>query len=352
MARKPRLNAKHVTLGLTAALLFIAAGPLRVWFAQGAELGSRSVQLSDSRVSASANYILSFAGQSGGTVGSVRAQFCANDPLIGAPCTVPAGFDVSGATLTNQSGMTGFVVNPAATTANVLVLSRAPAPAPTGNSTYTLNGVMNPSAAGSYFIRLETFASTNASGNNTDSGGMVFSIDSTVSITTYVPPYLLFCAGITIQPYDCNTATGNYIDFGEFSTAKTSTGQTQLLLATNSNGYTVSVQGNTLTSGNNTIPALAVNDVSRTGVSQFGLNLRANTTPPHGSNVQGPGTGVVAPAYNTPDFYRFNSGEVVASASGPADYQLYTATYIVNIAQNQAPGVYVTTVTYVGLANF
>lgn len=352
MASK-RLRTYHLALGLIAVLLFTVAGPLRVWFAEGARLGNRSLQLSDNNISANTNYTLSFAGQSGGTVGSVRAQFCANDPLIGTPCTAPSGFNISSATLTSQSGMTGFTIDTAATTANVLVLSRAPAPAPAGNSVYVFSGVTNPSAAGSYYVRLETFSSIDASGSDVDYGGLAFAVSGGINVSTYVPPYLLFCAGVVIQPYDCSTASGNYIDFGELSSTQTSTGHTQLLVATNANnGYTVWVTGNTLTSGNNTIAAMAASDVSRTGVSQFGLNLRANSTPPTGTDVQGTGSGAVAAGYNVPNFYRFNSGEAIASSPGPDDYRLYTASYIVNISKGQPAGVYVSTITYIGLANF
>lgn len=351
MAR--RLRKHHLALGLVAVLLFTVAGPLRVWFAHGDQLGRRSLTLSDSRASATANYVLDFDGQSGGTVGSIRAQFCSNDPLIGLPCTAPSGFDVSNATLSAQANMTGFSIDTADTTANVLVLTRVPGVAPSGNSTYTLSGVTNPDAAGSYYVRLETFASTDASGSDVDYGGLAFAIGTTVSVSTVVPPYLLFCTGVTIQPYDCGTATGDYIDFGGLSTAKTASGHTQLLVATNAvDGYTTRVVGTTLTSGNNTIPALTSPDVSRTGVSQFGLNLRANGTPPTGSNVQGAGSGTVAASYNQPDFYQFNSGDIVASSLTADNYRLYTASYIVNISKDQAPGVYVSTITYVTLANF
>jgi hypothetical protein len=347
-----RQRFQHLALGLTAVLLFTAAGPLRVWLAHGDRLGARSVQLSESRASSTATYNLSFTGQSGGTVGSIRAQFCANDPLIGTSCTPPAGFDVSGAALASQTGMTGFTIDPVDTTTNTLVLTRVPGAAPAGNSAYTLTGVTNPSTEGSYYIRLETFASIDASGGNVDYGGLAFAIGNALNVSTYVPPYLLFCAGTTLQPYDCSTASGDYIDFGEFSASKTSTGQTKMLVATNADGYTIRVMGTTLTSGNNEIPALATNDVSRTGISQFGLNLRANATPQTGSNVQGAGSGVVASNYNTTDFYRFNSGEIVASSPVADDYRLYTASYVVNISKQQPPGVYISTITYVGLANF
>lgn len=353
MAGTIRLRVQHLVIGLLAVLLFLIAGPLRTWFVQGAYLGSRSIQFSDSTPGATAAYKLKFSGQSGGTVGSVRVQFCANDPLVGSPCTAPAGFDISGATLTAQSGMTGFSIDTADTNANTLVLTRPPAVGPAGGGTYELSGVVNPSSEGTFFARLETFASTDATGSDVDHGGLALATNGGVNISTYVPPYLLFCTGITIQPYDCSTAAGDYIDFGNFSTSHTSTGQTELLASTNADtGYNIRATGPTLTSGNNTIPALASPDVSRTGVSQFGINLRADNTPPTGSDPQGPGLGTVAAGYNSKDFYQFNSGDIIAGSPVPEDYRLYTVSYIVNVAKSQQPGVYVSTMTYICLANF
>jgi hypothetical protein len=302
---------------------------------------------------ATTDYTLSFTGQTAGTVGSIRLQFCANDPLIGLPCTPPNGFDLSGASLSNQTGMTGFSIDTADSTANVLVLGRTASASIAGVSTYTLSDVVNPTDEGSYYVRLETFASSDASGPHSDYGGLALAIASAISISTYVPPYLLFCTGVTIQSYDCSTANGNYINFGEFTPGTTATGHTQLLAATNAaDGYSIRVNGTTLTSGNNTIPPLAVSDVSRRGVSQFGLNLRANGTPPVGIDPQGDGAGVPAPDYNSPDFFRYNNGEVVASAPTADAYRLYTASYIVNISTEQPPGIYVSTISYVALANF
>lgn len=353
MQTQRRLRAHHFALGLIAVLLFLAAGPLHVWRAHGDRLGARSVQLSNSLASATANYILSFTGQTAGTVGSIRLQFCANDPLIGLPCTAPSGFDLSGASLSDQTGMTGFAIDAADSTANVLVLGRTAGPSIASASTYTLSGVVNPDTEGSYYVRLETYATSDASGPHSDYGGLAFAITGAINISTYVPPYLLFCTGVTIQPYDCSTANGNYINFGEFTPGTTATGQTQLLVATNAaDGYSIRVNGTTLTSGNNTIPPLATSDVSRRGVSQFGLNLRANGTPPVGSDPQGDGAGTPAPDYNAPDFFRYNNGEVVAGALTSDSYRLYTASYIVNISTQQPPGIYVSTISYVALANF
>lgn len=229
-----------------------------------------------------------------------------------------------------------------------------PAAPTSGASTYVMNGVSNTTQAGTIYGRLETFASTDASGTAKDGAGLAIAmLPGQISIQTEVPPYLLFCVGNTIQPFDCDTAQGNYVDFGVFSPNKTSTGQTQFLVATNADfGYTIRALGTTLTSGTNTLPALGTSDISRRGTSQFGLNLRANSSPATGTDVQGSGVGVIAADYNQPNLYKFLSGDVLVSAIDPDPYRLFTVSYIANVNKNQAPGVYVSTLQYIALASF
>ncbi len=353
--RPKRLYTWLLATSLLAVLLLPVAGPLRIStiLVSAANLTTRELHIADAQAGVTTTYRISMSGQSAGTVGSVRLQLCTEDPFLGAPCTAPAGLDMSGAVLASQYGVSGFSIHPG-TTANELVLTRTPAPTVAGPVAFELSGVVNPSAAGSYYGRLETFASTDASGARHDGSGLAFVINPAVlSIRSVVPPYLLFCVGNTIQPYDCDTASGNYIDFGEFSSKKTATGHTQLLVATNADfGYTIRVSGTTLTSGINTIPALSSPDVSRIGTSQFGLNLRSNSTPPSGSDVQGSGVGVVTAAYNSPNFFKFESGDVLVSSIDPDYFRLFTVTYIANVSSGQAPGAYVSTLQYIALASF
>jgi len=321
---------------------------------QGAQFATRTLQINNNLVNATGvNYLLSFSGQSAGTVGSIRLQLCSNNPFPDTPCTAPSGLDVSVATLINQTGMTGFSIGPG-TTANELILTRTPSASTSGTASYELQGVTNPNVSGTVFGRLETFATTDASGASTDASGLAIDIASdAVNVSTYVPPYILFCIGNTIQPYDCNTAQGNYIDFGELSKTQTAVGQTQLLIATNAEfGYTIRVLGTTLTSGIHTIPAMTTPDVSKVGTGQFGLNLRANTTPVVGSNVQGTGSGVVTADYDTPDYYKFLSGDVLVNSSSAENFRLFTVSYVANISANQAPGIYVSTLQYITLGTF
>lgn len=347
---------RYAAFGLAAALLF-GAGPLYIFAPQaaGAEFASREVKISDNLVGDFAQYDLSFSGQTAGSIGSIRLQLCTNDPFPGTACTAPAGLDFTAATLATQTGMLGFSIDPSTTTANELVLTHSSTtPTIAGLVSYTLANVKNPSAGGTVYGRLETFASLDATGPSHDAAGLALSFtNNALNINSVVPPYLLFCLGNTIQAFDCNTAQGNYIDFGELSPTHTATGQSQFIVATNADfGYTIRALGTTMTSGTNVIPALSSPDVSRVGTSQFGLNLRANSSPSAGSDVQGTGVGVVSPNYNTPNFFQFISGDVLVSATDPDYYRLFTVTYIANVSSTQAPGVYVSTLQYIALASF
>ena len=349
-----RLRFKRLVFQIGAALL-IAAGPLYILVtpASAAEFATRQLQMSDNMVNVTSEYTLTFSGQSAGLVGSIRLQLCTNDPFVGAPCTAPVGLDFTGATLISQSGMTGFSIS-AGTTANQLILTRAPSASVPGSVSYTLQNIHNPTTAGTVYGRLETFASTDATGADLDGAGLAVAYTSNaLNISTYVPPYLLFCAGNTIQPYDCSTTQGNFIDLGNLTSTRTATGQTQLLAATNADfGYSIRVVGTTLTSGINTIPALQSPDVSRMGVSQFGLNLRANSTPSIGIDPQGNGTAAIASGYDSPNYYKFVSGDLLASTSAPDGYRLFTVSYIANITKSQPAGIYVSTLQYIALASF
>jgi hypothetical protein len=268
-------------------------------------------------------------------------------------CNAPAGFDMSGATLADQQGETGFTVDPAST-GNKVILTRVPV-APSGvPATYEFTNVQNPSAAGTFYLRLSTHAGIDGSGANIQEGGVALAVVSGLSVAAEVPPYLKFCVSVTITGLDCSTATSFLIDVGEFNRTKASKASWEFVVATNAAfGYSVTMNGTTLTSGNNTIPALAAQTASQPGTSQFGVNLRANSNPAIGADPAGPGTGgSIAAAYNTPNQFRFQTGDVVASSAGPDDLHKFTSSMIANISSSQAAGIYATTISYICLANF
>ena len=334
-------------------LLLLGTRPF-VRSAYGAYLGMHGIELSDNRSGATGvNYSVEFTAATTDTVGSVEIQFCANSPLFAEACDAPPGFDATNATILSQSGITGFTFNSAISTANDIVISRAPSVvAADQTGTIEFGNLVNPNSDGSYFARISTHQSNDASGTTVDAGGVAFNIMPALVVSSEVPPYLIFCTGNTIPNCDCATASGDFSDLGTLTPTATRQAQSQFMAATNAgNCYSVSVTGTSLTSGNNVINTMS-GETSVTGKSQFGLNLRANTAPPVGANPTVAGTATPIAAYNSPNHYRFNDGDVIATANSAQAYRRFTVSYIVNVAASQPPGVYSTTITYVCLANF
>jgi hypothetical protein len=164
---------------------------------------------------------------------------------------------------------------------------------------------------------------------------------------------LVFCAGTSITGQNCGTISGSAVNFGNFSTTSTNSGTSVMAASTNANGgYAITVNGTTLTSGANTIAALASQTVSTIGSQQFGLNLRDNATPNVGTDPTGPGTGTYTANYGTADQYRFVTGDTVASNAGPDDARAYTVSYIVNVSGVTAAGIYTAVMTYICTATY
>jgi hypothetical protein len=278
--------------------------------------------------------------------------FCANTALLDQPCDPPAGFDATNVTLGSALGATGFSLY-SGSTANNIILTRPPAPV-TANTVgvYDFNQITNPDNPGPMYARIYTYPSSDASGPYTDAGGLALYYLTSVTVNAEVPPFLIFCLGENITGVDCSSATEAFSDLGNLSPNLTSAAQHQLLVATNAeNGYSMWVLGHPMTSGNNELTAMA-GEVAQKGVSQFGINLRANSSPVVGQDPAGPGTGVVTGGYNQVNHFRFNSGDTLATASQPDDFRKYTVSYVVDIPSTQPGGVYSTTLTYVALANF
>ena len=341
-------------LATTTMVLLLLAAPLvvNVQIAEAADFTSRRLDLSDSNPAVIADHELSLDFVTAASVGSLSIEYCATSPLFAIACIPPTGLNLSTGGLASESGETGFSVD-GSSTANVWILTRAASVVTPQNSRYLFTGVTNPTNPGSYFVRIGSYASADGSGPRIDEGGLAFTVQDPVNFTTFVPPVLLFCLGTSIPTNSCSSATGDEIDFGDFTSNSTAQGTTQMLAATNGvGGYNITLSGTTMTSGNNVIPGLASPTASSQGSSQFGMNLRDNSNPNIGSNVSGVGAGTPRPDYNIVNRFKFRDGEVVASSAVSTDINRFTSSYIVNISPDQAPGVYSTTLTYIAFANF
>lgn len=318
------------------------------------------------------------------SVGSIKFQYCttaANSPSF-PTCTTPAGLSTTAATMGTQSGATGFtLVN---TTNGSPYLTRTAASITAGQAvSYQLLGVTNPdnttcfggttpqSNNCTFFVRISTYASTDTSGSAIDTGTVAASTATQITLTGTMPESLVFCTGATVGTTsgvpDCSTSTTGAISFNQlFSPTDTATATSQMAASTNAgSGYSITVNGTTLTSGSNTITAMGTSTTGVRGNGQFGLNLKANTiatsTPAIGTEVAPAANGTnyrgqAVTGYNTIDNFKFTTADPVAdSANGGAggtDAQIFTVSYIVNVPGSQPAGTYTTTLTYICTPTF
>lgn len=333
------------------------------------------------------NHLFNFTVPTAGNVGSILFKYCTTasdpaDPTVTGACTVPTGLDTTTATLGDEStsDIQGFTIKSSVAdgTSNGLPYLTRTVAATSANAhaVLRLDHITNPTTKNqTFFVRIYTFASTNVTGPATDAGTVAASTADPVILSGTMPESLVFCTGATIgvnssNVPDCATATAASINFNQlFSPTDTATATSQFAASTNAGaGYSISANGATLTSGTNTIAPIGTMAPGVHGVSQFGLNLVANTTATStvavGSNiaVASNGTnyrGEPTASYGTVDNFKYVSGDPIADSGGPGntspagtDAQIYTTSYIVNVPGSQPAGTYTTTLTYICTPTF
>lgn len=334
------------------ALVLIATA-YHVYTADALFLSLKSISIGSSIVNEVTTHTIRFRTSSTSSIGSVVFEYCVNDPFVNTPCTAPPGLTVSGAGIATQTGITGLTKDIANTTVNRIVLTKSASVVNNNvDVTIGLSNITNQSTAQTAYVRISTYATNNGTGVPVDQGGVVYATADGVGIGGYVPPYLTFCVGVTVA-LDCSSSTGSLAGFGEFSTRSASTLTTQFSGASNDLfGYSTYISGGTMTAGNEIIPPLATNAASLTNVSQFGINLVANSSPSAGSNVSGSGVATPASGYGTQNSFRYNSGELIARSTAPTEYNRFTVTYLVNINEDQRAGIYASSYTFIAVASF
>ena len=342
-----RLAIGHtVLLLLCSFVIFTAQASAVIRFT------NRSLFIQDPTPGTTTQYKVSLTYTTQTTVGSIDMLFC-TDPIPTDPCDPPAGLDVSNAVLSNQTGETGYSAD--ITASNHIVLSRNPDMVGQTPSTYTFDNVVNPTdMSHSFSIRLSDYASTDATGPIIDLGSILSEIELGISIETQVPPMLLFCVGQAVD-LGCSSTNGiHYQNLGNLSSDTTLYTQSQMSAATNaSQGYVITANGPTMEAGTHIINALGTQTASAPGNSQFGINLRENSSPAVGADPVGNSTdAVVSSGYDNPNEYMYHDGDMVASASAVSLFRRFTVSYIINVPPDLRPGDYTTTITYICTGRF
>lgn len=367
----------RLSRGLLLSVLLLSALVVSVFNSEStyaAQITTRSLTLvaggtdGGSKPGGSVRHKYDFTIPSTTAIGSVKFEYCTT---ASGTCTMPTGLVTTAATL--NAGATGY--------ANGTTLNNTTNGAPyitktavngSGAVSVQLNTITNPTTTNqTFYVRISTFVATNATGSAIDTGTVAASTATQVVLTGTMPESLIFCVGETISTTsgipDCTTATAGAVTFNQlFSPTDTATARSQFSASTNAaSGYSVTVNGPTMTSGANTIPAMGTAGIGVRGSGQFGMNLKLNTTAtstvavgaevavvPDGTNFRGQ----AAAGYNTVDNFKFVSGDIIANSAnggaGPTNAQIFTASYIVNVAGNQASGTYTSTLTYICTATF
>jgi hypothetical protein len=347
--------ARTLTRIAPLALLLQLAMPFGV---QAANVGTRSLTLDSSAPGVVTAHTIAFTIPTTGNVGSIKFEYCTT---AYSACVTPTGLVTTSASLSAQSGATGFTIVNGTNGAPYVTRASSSVTGPQAVS-YTLSNVTNPSTTNTeYWTRITTYASIDTTGGSTDDGVVAWSTANQIVATGTMPESLVFCVGTSGT--DCSNITGSAVALGVFSPVTTNTGTSLMSASTNAGfGYVITATGSTLTSGANTITAMGTQSLnsgacspsctSTTGTSQFGANVKANATPSVGANVTGPGTATGFGGYNTANAFRYFTGDTVASVAGVSNTNLFTNSYIVNVGGDQAAGVYTATMTYICTATF
>ncbi|MCX6792638.1 MAG: hypothetical protein NTY12_01300 [Candidatus Falkowbacteria bacterium] len=189
-----------------------------------------------------------------------------------------------------------------------------------------------------------------AAGNGVDSGTAGIAIVDTnfdqVSVTATVDPTLTFALSDSSIGFGTLSSTNAHYATGDTLGTTTPTVGNNVQVSTNAtSGYTVYVQGATLTSGGNTITAMPASAASSTNSEQFGLNVAAAG-----------GTGTASAPYATSSQYAYTATATtqtpIGSATGPSATTTFSLTYLANIAATTEAGSYTTTLTYTATGSF
>lgn len=353
-------NKHQLFLKVTAGVLISALGVVTAF---AAVLTNMSDTLSSAKIGALSNHSFVFTTPTGLGNGSTTVITFPSEFVIPAGLTfADVDINVGGA----YTGTTTLAAVPTGTTLGVVRTS-------TTTLTITASSSAVITAASTVYIRIGTnaisgttgtFQVTNATttgnksigiaGTMTDNGTTTVNMitDDTVQVSAIVPQSLTF------------SISSNSINFGnlsnlnpKYASSTNASGDTadtvahNLLVSTNApSGYTITVQGQTLTSQQN--PADTINAIGATpatssfGSEQFGIY----------ATKSGGVNGTIATPYATASSFGFNAtattSATFASGSSSTNTETYALHYLANIASITEAGTYSASLVYVGTSNF
>jgi hypothetical protein len=246
MIKEIALPRRATALISAAALVAASVAPLVLGSqrASAAQLTSRKVTISSSVVSKTdVGYTAVFTTATAAALEGIVVEFCSDSPLIGASCTAPLGFDSNKTAYAfSVTGHTSNTTTPgvfaksasANADANTVILTRTDGTSNASGTTITVtfgstgasDGFTNPSANGTFYARILTYATAAGAdnytsispGTHTDDGGIALSTANQLTINARVQEQLQFCVGTVAAaataPADCTGLSGTTVDLG------------------------------------------------------------------------------------------------------------------------------------------
>ncbi|MGB4957232.1 MAG: hypothetical protein WBO49_02180 [Candidatus Saccharimonas sp.] len=365
-------HLRYAVLAVTLVLAVVAPA-----FASAAQLTERSIALSSSSKAATGvSYNIKFT--QGTNQGAVVIQFCTNSPLIGEFCDAPSGMVVSGATA-------GAGVTAVSSTDNTTATIKLTKSGATGD--LTLTGITNPSAAGTVFARILTYAddtaansyvvtdSASALGSPVDQGAVAIAFTDTVAVSGAVLEALTFCvSGTALTGSGCAGSTSPVLTLGEdvgdgtkaLIPTATSTGNVYTRISTNAvSGAIVSLKSTAGDNSGTPCGGLALNGTGACSIAAAGTTGSfANGAGKFGVKIAAPADSAdgeirLASNYDADD-YRLDGAAVIGTYGDPifntnggyANDRNTTLTFGATSANNTPAGKYSTSISLVATGTF
>ncbi len=290
--------------------------------------------------------ILTFPGAFSIPAGLTFADIDINDngPYVGSTTLAAA-----------PSGATWGVVR---TSANVITITNGTSPVLAGHSLHIRIGT------DAIYQSVGTFQITNDSsvgnrpigitGSFGDTGTTTVNLlsDDVVAVNAIVPQSFTFSISTNVINFgNLSAVSAKYASSTDINGDISDTVAHSLTIASNSSsGYTITVQGQTLTSqqnSTNTItPVGTTPAISSPGSEQFGIY----------ATMSGGTGGSIATTYATPSSFGYDatatSSAVFASGTSSSGSTVYSLHYLANISSLTEAGTYSANLVYVGTANF
>lgn len=334
---------------------------LSVATASAAALTGMSDTLSTAKINTVSNHTIVFTTPTGIAAGSTTVITFESD------FSIPVGLTFADVDISTSTGQITLAAVPVGSTLGVVRTSATVLTITSSSSSIIPAGAQVTIKIGTHTTNqsVGTFQITNATTN----GSKTVAVNGSMSDNGTTTVQLLTDDGVAVNAVVPQSLTfsisSNSINFGNltsgaarYASSTSASGDTldtaahDLAVSTNApSGYTITVQGQTLTSqqnASNTISAIGASPLtSSPGSEQFGIYAVKT----------GPGVnGSIATPYATASSFGYNAtattSATFASGTSSTDTQTYSLHYLANISALTEAGTYSANLIYVGTANF